>query len=108
MPFLSGSSIEIVGPPAPAHVTPRAALFDWDGTISLVRSGWDHIMIEMMLEVLGALGSGETAAELEESISEPVFRLTGKPTIHQMMELADQVRRRGGTPLEPAEYLAVF
>jgi phosphoglycolate phosphatase len=32
------------------------------------------------------------------------MRLNGKQTIYQMIQLADEVRRRGGTPLDPLEY----
>ena len=32
------------------------------------------------------------------------MRLNGRQTIYQMMQLADEVRRRGGTPLEPLAY----
>lgn len=82
----------------------RVVLFDFDGTLSLIRSGWMDVMVPMMVEVLAALGTGETEAELEEIVREYVFRLTGKDTIFQMFELADQVRRRGGEPLDPLVY----
>jgi beta-phosphoglucomutase-like phosphatase (HAD superfamily) len=32
------------------------------------------------------------------------MRLNGKQTIYQMMQLADEVAQRGGTPREPVEY----
>ena len=38
----------------------RVAVFDFDGTVSLIRAGWMEIMIPMMLEVLSALGTGES------------------------------------------------
>ena len=31
-------------------------------------------------------------------------RLTGKQTIYQMIELAEQVSKRGGEPLPPLDY----
>ncbi|MCX7599332.1 MAG: HAD family hydrolase [Armatimonadetes bacterium] len=82
----------------------RFALFDFDGTISLIREGWQGVMIPMMVEVLAELGTGETRDELYEVVRDYVTRLTGKQTIYQMIELAEQVKKRGGTPKEPLEY----
>jgi phosphoglycolate phosphatase len=58
----------------------------------------------MMVEILAALDTGETNQELESIVTEFVDRLTGKQTIYQMIELARQVRERGGEPLEPLAY----
>jgi len=44
------SMIEIVRPRSAAY--PRAVLFDFDGTLSLIRSGWQSIMRELMLQIL--------------------------------------------------------
>ncbi len=82
----------------------RFALFDFDGTISLIREGWQNVMIPMMVDVLAELGTGEGPEELHAIVREFVTRLTGKQTIYQTMELAEQVRQRGGTPKEPVEY----
>ena len=32
------------------------------------------------------------------------MRLTGRQTIYQMIQLAEEVRRRGGQPLDPLAY----
>ncbi|HBI44204.1 MAG TPA: haloacid dehalogenase [Planctomycetales bacterium] len=82
----------------------RSALFDFDGTLSLIREGWPQIMIPMMTAVLRETGTSETDAELMAAVEEFVMRLNGRQTIYQMMQLADEVRRRGGTPLEPLAY----
>ncbi|HUV12013.1 MAG TPA: hypothetical protein VMY18_00150, partial [Acidobacteriota bacterium] len=37
--------------PIPAGET-KAVLFDFDGTISLLRAGWQQIMVDFMVEVL--------------------------------------------------------
>jgi phosphoglycolate phosphatase-like HAD superfamily hydrolase len=81
-----------------------SALFDFDGTLSLIREGWPQVMIPMMVEVLGATGTRETEAQLTEAVEEFVMRLNGRQTIYQMIQLADEVRRRGGKPLEPLAY----
>lgn len=82
----------------------RVAVFDFDGTVSLIRSGWMEIMVSMMLEVLSSLNTGESEADLRRAIEPSVWRLTGKDTLYQMIALAEQVTLRGGTPLDPREY----
>jgi phosphoglycolate phosphatase len=95
--------VEHVRSGASAHRA-RVALFDFDGTISLIRSGWQHVMIPMMVETLAESGTGETEEELTEVVKDFVDRLTGRQTIYQMIELAGQVARRGGTPEDPLVY----
>ena len=80
------------------------ALFDFDGTLSLIRSGWVEAMVPMMVEILAETRSGESEAQLEEVVKEFVGRLTGKQTMYQMIELADNVAKRGGTPKDPLDY----
>lgn len=82
----------------------RVAIFDFDGTISLIRSGWVEVMVPMMVEALADLKTGESETELTSLVEDFVARLTGKQTIYQMIELADQIRRRGGTPEDPLVY----
>ncbi len=82
----------------------RVALFDFDGTLSLIRSGWEQVMIPMMVETLSALKSAESEQQLYTLVEEFVGLLTGEQTIYQMMELARQVELRGGKPLDPLEY----
>src|ERR1700737_2625534 len=79
----------------------RSVLFDFDGTLSLIREGWPQVMIPLMVGVLRETGTAETDAELTAAVEEFVMRLNGRQTIYQMMQLADEVRRRGGRPLEP-------
>lgn len=98
-----GRQIEILNPEI-TRGRVRHAVFDFDGTLSLIREGWQDVMVPMMIETLSGLRAGEKEEELRLLILEYVTRLTGKQTIYQMIELADQVRRRGGTPLDPLEY----
>jgi phosphoglycolate phosphatase len=81
-----------------------SVLFDFDGTLSLIREGWPEIMIPMMVEVLRQTGTSETAAELTRAVETFVMRLNGRQTIYQMMQLAEEVRQRGGQPLDPLAY----
>jgi phosphoglycolate phosphatase-like HAD superfamily hydrolase len=86
----------------------KVALFDFDGTLSLVRSGWMDVMVPMMVEILAALKSGESDAELKVVVEDFVWRLTGKETIYQMMALAENVAKRGGKPLDPLAYKKMY
>ena len=82
----------------------RAVLFDFDGTLSLIREGWQAVMIPMMVDILAATPQTEPRDQLAVVVEDFVGRLTGKQTIYQMMELADQVSKRGGSPMQPLEY----
>ncbi|MCE5216952.1 HAD family hydrolase [bacterium] len=82
----------------------RFALFDFDGTISLIRQGWQEVMIPMMVDILMGLNTGESCDDIHMTVKEFVTRLTGKQTIYQTMALAEEIEKRGGTPLDPLEY----
>src|SRR5215210_4590041 len=86
----------------------RVALFDFDGTLSTIRSGWVDVMVPMMVELLAETRSGESEAELTSIVADYVWRLNGKQTIYQMIELADQVGKRGGKPLDPLAYKHMY
>jgi phosphoglycolate phosphatase-like HAD superfamily hydrolase len=94
---------EIVHPDIPRGRF-RSVLFDFDGTLSLIREGWPQVMIPMMVDVLRQTGTRETVTELESKVEDFVMRLCGRQTIYQMIQLADEVKKRGGTPLDPLEY----
>src|SRR5438093_2501149 len=95
--------IEVLHPDLPRGRF-RSALFDFDGTLSLIREGWPQVMIPMMVEVLRDTGTTETETELAAVVEEFVMRLNGRQTIYQMIQLAEEVRRRGGAPLDPLAY----
>ncbi len=90
--------------PGIARGSYRSVLFDFDGTLSLIRQGWREIMVPMMVETLGECNSGETADELTSVVADFVDRLTGKQTIYQMIRLGDEVHKRGGPTLDPVAY----
>jgi len=99
--------IENVNPGASAR-NARVVLFDFDGTLSLIRSGWMDVMVPMMVEILLNLKAGESEDELRTVVEDFVWKLTGKETIYQMMALADAVTARGGRPLEPLVYKKMY
>jgi len=101
--FSVHSNIELINPHIPrGHI--RHALFDFDGTVSLIREGWQGVMIPMMVEILLETPQHESEEELYALVTDFVDRLTGKQTIYQMIQLCQEVRRRGGKPLDPLEY----
>jgi phosphoglycolate phosphatase len=99
--------IETLRPDAHAH-NARVALFDFDGTLSLIRSGWVEVMVPMMVEILADLKSGESDEQLNAIVLEYVGRLTGRQTIYQMIEFADQIAKRGGKPEDPIVYKHMY
>lgn len=101
--LLDGTAIEIIN----SHLSIgqiHHALFDFDGTVSLVREGWQGVMVPMMVEILLETPRHESEEELYAVVTEFVDRLTGKQTIYQMIQLCAEVRQRGGEPLPPLEY----
>jgi phosphoglycolate phosphatase len=105
--FLPGTSVEIVHEIRPG-ISFKHVLFDFDGTLSLIREGWPEVMVAMMTEEILATGTDESREEISRHCSEFVMRLTGKQTIYQMIQLAEEVRRRGGKPRDPLEYKAKY
>ena len=78
-------------------------LFDFDGTLSLIREGWPQVMVPLFVEMLPAL-PGESEETRRQLCLEDIMRLNGKQTIYQMMQLAERIKERGGVPREPLWY----
>lgn len=98
-------TIEIIASPQSTR-TFRAALFDFDGTLSLVREGWQNVMTPYFCEVLAEVAdpARESAEDIERVVRDFVDKITGKQTIYQCIQLAEEVKARGGTPLDPLLY----
>ncbi len=107
MPFLPQTPIEIIHPPAQRGLI-RYALFDFDGTLSLIREGWQAIMIPMMVEVLLDTPRHEPEPEVTALVEELVGRTTGIQTIFQMDRLCEQVRQHGGKPETAQHYKQIY
>ena len=101
--FLDNTAIEIHRETQTGNI--RHVVFDFDGTISLIRDGWQNVMVPMMVECLQTeTDTTETQEQLETLVVEFVDRLTGKQTIYQMIQLNEEIAKRGGTPKEPLAY----
>ncbi len=93
---------------------PKAALFDFDGTVSLIRQGWQEIMIPYFIEILTetpayilACAAGREKEELnniKNTVTDFVDILTGKQTIFQCEKLNEEVIARGGEAVDPYLY----
>ena len=100
---MNASYPEIINPDYPrGHF--KFALFDFDGTLSLIREGWQKIMKGYFYEALSQMPRAEDEAALRACIDEFVDMSTGKQTIYQCISLAEEIEKRGGTPLDPQDY----
>jgi phosphoglycolate phosphatase-like HAD superfamily hydrolase len=106
--YLPGTEIEIL------NDTPRGqikhVLFDFDGTISLLREGWQGIMGPVCVEMI--CGEAPVTAEVEQAVYDMIDETTGIQTIFQMERLVDLIRQFGYVPeeniLTPAEYKEIY
>jgi phosphoglycolate phosphatase-like HAD superfamily hydrolase len=99
--------IEILRPDLPRGRF-RAVLFDFDGTLSLLREGWPAVMTALMLDELRRTGAAEGDGALAAVVEGIVVGLNGRPTVVQMQRLAEEVARRGGRPADPAVYAQTY
>jgi len=102
------ASVEIINP-AVRRGPFRAAIFDFDGTLSLVREGWCGLMADIGLSVLRERTViAEPEHLLRAVLEEEMLRLSGQPSIVQMGRLADIVQTRGGRRPDSEALLAAF
>src|SRR5437867_13041036 len=70
-------------------------LFDFDGTLSLIREGWVEVMMAMFLEMLPPMG-GESESAARQMPHNDIMRQNGKQTIYQMIQSAERIDERRG------------
>ena len=97
-------SLEIVRPIV--HSAFRFAVLDFDGTISLIREGWQQIMIPYFTDLLCDTPRGRELdrAALESLAREFIFLHTGKQTIYQCIAVAEEIEKLGGKADDPQAY----
>jgi phosphoglycolate phosphatase-like HAD superfamily hydrolase len=79
-----------------SHIRLRAALIDFDGTISTLRHGWELVMEPLVLEMIA--GPTPVDAELVQEVRDYISQSTGVQTYYQMKWLAEAVSRHGRNP----------
>lgn len=86
-------SIELIKDTHPAKGQIKAAIFDFDGTVSTLRCGWESVMHPLMVEMIGA--GKRDDAELHKLVDDYIDASTGIQTVYQMKWLAEQVAAFG-------------
>lgn len=76
----------------------KAVLFDFDGTISTLRVGWEKVMEPFMLEMISGAESPERYGKMVQEVKEYIDQSTGIQTFYQMQWLAEAVKRYGRNP----------
>ena len=86
----------------------RHALFDFDGTLSVMREGWEGVMLPVMLESI--CGDRKVLPEVEDEVRDYIDSSTGILTIQQMEWLSTAVKRYGYVrePLSASQYKAIY
>ena len=79
-------NFEIIHPDRIPNGKVRAAVFDFDGTISTLRCGWEIVMRGLMIELLY-----DGTKETENKIDAYIDSSTGIQTVYQMKWLKEQV-----------------
>jgi phosphoglycolate phosphatase-like HAD superfamily hydrolase len=97
---LPPASVELLSPDLPRGGF-RVAVFDFDGTLSLLREGWARVMADMGVELLDD-PSAFAFLELE------MLMLSGKPSVVQMERLRVIATERGKPSPTAADLLAEF
>lgn len=107
--YLPGTQIEIVNPEVHRGRF-RYAIFDFDGTVSILREGWQNIMLPVMVDAIR--GEHPATPEIEKACREYIDESTGIQTILQMEHLVEMVREFGLVPkdriLDAWGYKAIY
>jgi rfaE bifunctional protein kinase chain/domain len=96
-----GTGIEIVSGLPPSGIC--AALFDFDGTISTIRAGWERIMEAVMVR---DMSSGERSGRLAGLVRDYIDATTGLPANAQVHGMVETVKELNGLDADAraAEY----
>ncbi len=80
---------------------------DFDGTLSLLRNGWEAVMRQTMLDCLAS--NGIAPQELSQGIDEYIRESTGIQTIAQMKWLGEAiVSHNGKASDDPWHYKKIY
>ena len=103
-----GTNIELIQEVERGKI--KHALFDFDGTVSLLREGWQGIMAPVMIEMI--CGRTKPTPEIIDEVHRVIDETTGIQTIFQMQKLVEMVRAHGLVPedeiLDPYKYKDIY
>jgi phosphoglycolate phosphatase-like HAD superfamily hydrolase len=88
--------LEIIRPVEGEKNPVKAVLFDFDGTVSTLRQGWEKIMEPLMIEMIN--GTASPDQELVNKIRNFIAESTGIQTIYQMYWLVEQIEQYKRNP----------
>lgn len=101
--FFGGSRIEEVEH-FESKKPPRYVMMDHDGTISVLREGWEDLMVDLMLRCIAGDAlmklSPDEKGILTDKVNQLISQTTGAPTIVQMEGLVEMVEREGHVKAE--------
>jgi phosphoglycolate phosphatase-like HAD superfamily hydrolase len=106
--LLPGTQIEIINEVERGRF--KYGLFDFDGTVSLLREGWQDIMAPVMVEMI--CGDTKPTQDIYDEVQRVIDETTGIQTIYQMQVLEKMVRAHGLVPeekiLDPFGYKDIY
>lgn len=106
--FLPGTQIDVINEVERGRF--KHGLFDFDGTISTLREGWQDIMAPVMVEMI--CGDTEPTPEIVDEVNRVIDETTGIQTIYQMQVLVELVKKHGRVPadkiLDPFGYKDIY
>ncbi len=99
--YYNETEIEIINPNIINSFSryPKICIFDHDGTISVLRQGWEEIMKEIMIQII----TGDTYQKISRNeienianqVNDLIEKTTGVQTIIQMKELINLIKING-------------
>lgn len=87
------TSLELLHPNHLPQGNIRAVIFDFDGTFSTLRCGWETVMRKMMIELIS--GGNNYSGDLENTVDAYIETSTGIQTVYQMQWLKNKVDEAG-------------
>ncbi len=85
--------MEIIRPLEVTRLDIKVVIFDFDGTISTLRQGWEEVMENLMLDKI--TGNNKPSEQIKNEIVNYIDESTGIMTIYQMKWLEEKVREYG-------------
>jgi phosphoglycolate phosphatase len=91
---------------SPARARISHVIFDFDGTLSWLRSGWPDVMACLFAEFIpGAEGSSPAVLQ---NLRREILALNGKPSIYQVRRFAQMAEQFKATPPAPEPLLQLY